>query len=285
VGDELTTRPVPLGHFNVFPLTTGSPPVAFEHLTPQAMMSAARAAPEAPDGGAGAKIVQLNHPRMGSIGYLELLHFDPRDVAAWRSRSPLAELGFDAIEVFNGDHYAEVDEVRRAMIDWYALLDAGIHVTATGNSDSHRMTYHECGVPRTFVQVANDDPAHLDALAFVEAIRAGRVVVSSGVLVRIDVAGHGPGESVPAGEVKVHVTADAPPWVDVSRVELVSHGRVLHAWTGPFAHGVRRLDATFATTLVAGDWVIAVASGEGEMKFLARPGAKPFGFTNPVWAR
>jgi hypothetical protein len=285
VGDEVTTRPVPLGHYNVFPLAPGSAPVAFDHVTPQAAMSAARAAPGEPDGGAGTKVVQLNHPRMGSIGYFELLHFDPRDVAAWRSRSPLAEMGFDAIEVFNGDHYARIPEVRAVMNDWYALLDAGIHVTATGNSDSHRTSYHECGVPRNFVRVADNDPAHLDVSAFVDAIRAGHVVVSSGVLVRIDVAGHGPGETVPAGGVNVHVTADAPPWVDVSRVELVSHGRVLHAWTGPFARGVRRLDATFATTLVAGDWVIAVASGEGEMTFLARPGATPFGFTNPVWAK
>ncbi len=285
VGDELTTRPVPLGHYNVFPLAAGSLPVAFEHVTPQAAMSAARKAAADPGGGAGTKIVQLNHPRIGSIGYFELLHFDPRDVAAWQARSPLAEMGFDAIEVFNGDHYARIPEVRAVMNDWYALLDAGQHITATGNSDSHRTSYHECGVPRNFVQVADDAPAHLDVRAFVDAIRAGHVVVSSGVLVRIDVAGHGPGETVAAGNVNVHVTADAPPWIDVSRVELVSHGRVLHAWTGPFARAVRRLDATFAATLTAGDWVIAVASGEGEMKFLARPGAKPFGFTNPVWAR
>jgi hypothetical protein len=285
VGDEVTTRPVQLGHFNVFPLAPGSAPVAFEHITPQAIMSAARAAPSAPDGGAGEKIVQLNHPMMGSIGYLELLHFDPRDVAGWRRREPLAEMGFDAIEVFNGDHYAAIPEVQKVMGDWYALLDAGVHATATGNSDSHRVTYHECGVPRNYVQMADDDPAHLDGTAFVEAIRAGHVVVSSGVLVRVDIGGHGPGETVPAGDVKVHVTADAPPWVDVTRVELVSHGKVLHTWTGPFAHGVRRLDASFATTLATGDWVIATASGEQEMKFLARAGAKPFGFTNPVWVK
>jgi hypothetical protein len=71
--------------------------------------------------------------------------------------------------------------------------------------------------------------------------------------------------------------------VDVSRVELVSHGQTLHAWTGPFAAGSRRLDARFTTTLKKGDWVVAVARGEKPMAFLARPGAKPFGFTNPVW--
>ncbi len=285
VGDEVTTRPVPLGHFNVFPLAAGSPPLPFEKLAPQALVAAARAAPSDPTGRVGDKVVQLNHPRMGSIGYLELEHFDERDVADWRARSPLGEMGFDAIEVFNGDHYAAIPEVRRVMNDWYALMDAGVHITATGNSDSHRVTYHECGVPRNLVQVGDDDPAKLDARAFVDAIRTGKVVVSSGVLVRIDVGGHGPGETVAAGDAKVHVTADAPPWVDVTRVELVSHGKVLHAWTGPFARGVRRLDATLDAKLASGDWVIAVAGGEAPMKFLPRDGAKPFGFTNAVWAR
>ncbi len=52
---------------------------------------------------------------MGNIGYLELLRFDSRDVAGWRSASPLAELGFDAIEVFNGDHYAAIDQVEAVL--------------------------------------------------------------------------------------------------------------------------------------------------------------------------
>jgi hypothetical protein len=172
------------------------------------------------------------------------------------------------------------------MRDWCALLDAGVHITATGNSDSHKLTYHECGVPRNLVHVGgvgDDDPAHFDETRFVDAVRSGRVVVSGGPVVQIEVAGHGVGESAPAGEQDVHVTVDAPPWVDVSRVEIVTHGRSLHAWTGPFAKATRRLDAHFTATLQKGDWVIAVARGEKPMAYLARPGAMPFGFTNPVW--
>jgi len=285
VGDEVTTRDAALGHYNVFPLAPGSDPVPFEHVSPPAVVSAARAAAPA----SRPKVVQVNHPRMGGIGYFELLRFDPRDVAGWRSGSSLVEAGFDAIEVFNGDHYSDLGEVERVMRDWYALLDAGVRMTATGNSDSHKITYHECGVPRNLVlvgQAGDDDPARFDAAAearFVDAVRAGHVVVSSGPFVRLEVAGHGVGDTAPAGEQEVHVMVDAPPWVDVSRVELVKHGETLKAWTGPFATGTRRLDARFTTTLVKGDWVVAVARGEREMKFLARPGAKPFGFTNPVW--
>ncbi|HTQ45848.1 MAG TPA: CehA/McbA family metallohydrolase [Polyangiaceae bacterium] len=287
VGDEVTTRGVPLGHFNVFPLAPGADPVPFDHATPAEVASAARAA--APPGD---KVVQLNHPRMGSIGYFELLRFDPRDVAGWRTRSPLADTGFDAIEVFNGDHYAEIPEVERAMRDWYALLDAGVRITATGNSDSHRVSYHECGVPRNLVRVDDDDPGHWDAdhaaheAAFVAAVRAGHVVVSSGPFVRVDVDGAGPGDDAAAGSHTVHVTVDAPPWVDVTRVELVHRGgETLHTWTGPFAAGTRRLDAKLPLDLAAGDWIVAVARGEREMRFLPRSGAKPFAFTNPVWVR
>jgi hypothetical protein len=277
-GDEVTTRGVSLGHFNAFPLSPGSPPIAFDHVAPATIVSAARAAPPGGD-----KVVQLNHPRMGSIGYFELARFDWRDVEGWRVRSPLIETGFDAIEVYNGDDYSKVDNIERVMRDWYALLDAGVRITATGNSDSHKLTYHECGVPRNLVQLAVDDPAGFDAARFIEAVRSGRVIVSSGPVARLEVAGHGIGETAPAGQQEVHVTVDAPPWVDVSRVELVRRGERLQVWTGPFARGVRRLDARLTATLNKGDWIIAVARGERPMSFLARPGAKPLSFTNPVW--
>ena len=279
IGDEVTTRGVPLGHFNVFPLVSGSAPIPFDRIAPPALVAAARAAPPADRD----KVVQLNHPRMGSIGYFELLRFDRRDIPAWRERSPLIETSFDAIEVFNGDDYAKPEEVERVMRDWYALLDAGVHATATGNSDSHKLTYHECGVPRNLVRIGVDDPARFDERRFIDAVRRGRVVVSSGPVVMMEVAGHAVGESVPAGDQEIHVTVDAPPWVDVSSVEIVRRGEPLHTWTGPFATAVRRLDARFSATLDKGDWVIAVARGDKPMTFLARPGAKPLSFTNPVW--
>ena len=280
VGDEVTTRGVLMGHFNVFPLQRGAEPIAFDRVTPAALVAAARSA--APP---GPRIVQVNHPRMGSIGYLDLLRFDSRDVAGWRDRSPLGELGFDAIEVFNGDHYASIAEVERVMSDWYAMLDAGVRMTATGNSDSHRITYHEAGVPRNFVRVDDDAPAHFDEARFIEAVRAGRVVVSSGPFVKLEVSGHGVGDDAPPGDDEVHVIVDAPDWIDVSRVDVLVRGQVLRTWSSGFQGPTRRLDATFRSTLRAGDWVIAVVRGERPMEYLPRAGAKPFAFTNPVWIK
>lgn len=278
VGDEISTRGVLMGHFNVFPLAAGSDPPPYENIGPPKLLARARAAPPAE-----AKIAQINHPRMGDIGYLELLRFDPRDVARWHADSPLAETGFDAIEVFNGDHYARITEVERCLSDWYALLDAGIRMTATGNSDSHKITYHEAGTPRNLVEIPDDDPAHFDRARFVDAVRRGHVVVSSGPLVRLTVDGRGPGESVAPGERRISVTVDAAPWVDVTAVDLVAHGKKLQSFAVPRSTAARRFETTVTRTLVHGDWIVAVARGERPMDFLHSPGAPPFAFTNPVW--
>jgi len=156
-------------------------------------------------------------------------------------------------------------------------------VTATGNSDSHKLTYHECGVPRNLVRIGDDDPQTFDEASFVAAVRGGHVVVSSGPFVRLEVNGHGVGESAPSGDLDVHVMVEAPPWIDVSRVELVKRGEPVQTWTVPLGHAPKRFDAHTTQSLKTGDWVIAIVRGDKPMTFLPRPGAKPFAFTNPVW--
>ncbi len=280
IGDEITTKGTLYGHFNLFPLALGGTPVPFERTTPRAIVDASRAATPADR----PKVLQLNHPRMGDIGYFDILGFDPKDVAGWQARTPLAELGFDAIEVFNGDHYAQLDQVERCLRDWFALLDAGKRMTATGNSDSHKLAYHEAGVPWNYVQIANDDPAKLDERAFVDAVRKGRVVVSSGPFVRLTANKKEIGDSVSAGDVDIAVRVDAPPWVDVDRVEIVGRGgAILQTWGVKSSTTPKRLDVRTKLALKRGDWIIAIARGTKPMTFLHRPGAKPFAFTNPIF--
>jgi hypothetical protein len=296
VGDEITTKGVYYGHFNAFPLPSGAEPVPYTEIAPRQIFEAARKLGPLGPG----TIVQVNHPRMGGIGYFDLLRFDREDVAGWARRVPLADMGFDAIEIFNGDHYALIHKVEECLRDWYALLDAGYRFTATGNSDSHRLSFHEPGVPRNLVAVPDDDPARFDERAFADAVRRGRVVVSSGPFIRFDVAGKGPGETVPPGDVDVSIVVDAPPWVDVDRVELVGRGgETLAEWTaasqaaaqatpgaqaGAAPQGAHRFEIRTTRTLRKGDWLVAVARGSRPMTYLYRPGARPFAFTNPVRA-
>jgi hypothetical protein len=277
VGDEVTTEEPRIGHFNVFPLAPGSAPLAFRHARPAELFAAARRA--APEG-----VVQVNHPRMGSIGYFELYRLDRGAVKRWTEEAAHAPLAFDAIEIFNGDHYPELGAVDALLGDWYALLDAGHRLTATGNSDSHKIAYQEAGMPRNFVALEPDDPARFDAAAFVRAVRAGRVVVSSGPFVELTAGGGGPGDTVPAGALAVGLRVQAPSWMDVAEVELVRRGEVVRRWdvTG---RARPRLQARATVTASSGDWLLAIARGQKPMKHLYRPGALPFAFTNPVWVK
>lgn len=282
VGDEVTTRGVEFGHFNVFPLAAGGPPVPYENTAPGALFAAARdAEPAGRD-----KVVQVNHPRMGPIGYFELLRFDPDDVAGSRIRTPAFDTSFDAIEVFNGDDYEHVERIETCLRDWFALLNAGVRVTATGNSDSHKLTYHEAGVPRNFVRTPGDTPAAFDERAFVKAVRDGRVVVSSGPFVELTAGGAQVGDSIaPDNDVDVRVRVQAAPWVDVRTVDLVRRGTVVQSWdVRPSAEPVR-LDASVKLALHGGDWIVAIARGVAPMTLLHRPGARPLGFTNPIFVK
>ena len=281
VGDEITTREPSFGHVQRLPhcAATWKPPT-FEHAIPSGDVrgGAARGAPGL------VPIVQINHPRMGGIGYWELLRFDRDDVARWRERSNLAALDFDAIELFNGDHYAQIGKVEDAMKDWTALLKAGFRPTATGNSDSHKLVFAEAGVPRNLVKVAVDDPAQLDVKDFVASMRAGHVVVVSGPFIRMKAGDKDIGDDVPEGDVELEVEVDAAPWVDVSRVDLVVRGEVAKTWTA-FDKGVVRLHEKTTLHLNRGDFVIAIARGSKAMTYLHRGGARPFSFTNPIFAR
>jgi len=278
VGDEVTTRDAPWGHFNVFPLLPTSPPLAWVGTLPAELFAEARS--QKPLG--ANTIVQVNHPRMGGIGYFDLLRIDTADLKGFLARAPLADLGFDLLEVYNGDHSRFLGSVLAVMRDWYALLDAGFHTVATGNSDSHKAAYHEAGLPRNLVFVGNDQRGAFSEAAFVAALRSGNVSVSGGPFVRIDVGGKVMGETASAGEHDVTIRVDAPPWIDVDRIELVKNGALLRS----FAVAGRKGEVVKVSreALAAGDWVIAIARGSKPMDAYA-PGVLPFAFTNPVFVR
>jgi hypothetical protein len=281
IGDEITTRDASFGHFNAFPLEAGMAPFVYKDTLPSAIFGAVHAAkPYGKD-----TILQVNHPRMAGIGYFDLLRFDPGDIPGWLKRSPLADLGFDAIEVFNGDHYTKIAKVEEVLADWYALLNAGYRSTATGNSDSHRVSFHEPGTPRNLVRVADDDPKKLDERAFIDAVRGGRVIVSSGPFVTLNVGDKGIGDTIAEGEAEIALAVDGPAWVDISEVQLVKRGTVFKSWKIDKKQGKRPWQFRTKEVLKKGDWVIAIVRGLTPMTYLYRSGATPFAFTNPVFVK
>ncbi len=277
IGDEVTTEDTPFGHFNVFPLERGSAPLRFEGTSPSALFAEARSRkPLLAD-----TILQVNHPRMGDIGYFDLVRLDAGDITGTLRRRP-DWLGFDALEVYNGDDAVEIANVEWVMRDWQALLAAGLRVTATGNSDSHRLTFHEPGLPRNLVAVPVDEPRSFDPAPFLSSVRDGRVIVSGGPVVRLEIDGVGMGGTVEPGSRQVHAWADAPPWMDVTSLEVWTGTRVVARAEAPFASASHRAELQESVALLPGDHVFAVVRGKREMDVLWRRGVVPFAFTNAV---
>ncbi len=140
IGDELTTNG--WGHFGAFPLPrdaarAGEGAVLVHGRVPEDFFKDVRR--EAP----GA-IINVHHPRIDAeIGYFDLGQFDARNDRAGRRGF---SWDFDALEVMNGYQDPVRRSVDRVVDDWFALLNHDHLVTATGNSDTHHLTYNIGGL-------------------------------------------------------------------------------------------------------------------------------------------
>jgi len=286
-GVEVTTFNPRFGHFGVFPWSgTNVPP--YRGTTAAAIITHARRVPE--------RVVQVNHPRLPQgIGYFTIANFDPRS-----GRIPAGmRADFDTIEVYNGYEAGQRHLVERVMEDWYALLNLGKHIYATGSSDSHRIMYQWAGYPRTYA-LANDSGT-MDTKEIVAAIKKGHSFVTSGPIVEFEA---GPNKARPGDEVVVKagtpLTAKlrvrAAPWVDVTAVDILAGippqakdqvGTVVSVYKKsiPSTHDVVRFDESLSIDLPAGArWIIVIARGERPLDdVLPFMPIQPLGFTNPVW--
>jgi hypothetical protein len=273
VGNELTTSlpnpafPNSFGHHNIFPLKV-------DQFAPRRGAPATEYVPSATfydrsqlNNPGVEKVIQLNHPRSGVagltlIGLFNIIGFNPTQTV-----SPQLLLGsqlgtgtrnidFNAMELLNGDNIGQFQQVRN---DWASLINQGFIKTATAVSDSHRVVVESPGFPRSFVATPTDDPSAVKDDMITSAVRAGRVVGSSGPFIRFDIEGQPLGSLVKKtkGKVKLNITVTAPAWVPVEEVRILANGkqvmafdattnpRVAAAPTDPTSNqGVERFKAT-----------------------------------------
>jgi hypothetical protein len=164
---------------------------------------------------------------------------------------------------------------------WYAALDAGLRVTATGGEDSisnlHRSKL--VGSFRTYVHTGDRG---LDMEAWFEGLRAGRAFVSSGPLLRLEVEGRGPGETLQLerGGARVKVLAEVDSITPLERVELIWKGEVVRE----LELAPDRRSARFEEALAvdASGWYHLRAEGSPEERYPLDV-AWAQGFTNPVF--
>jgi hypothetical protein len=286
-GDEITTGK--WGHFGAFPLphemeTEGHGAIPVRKKTAIDIFASVRkTAPTA--------VIDIHHPRLEKgIGYFYLGKFD--DVNDRSTRKGFS-YDFDAIEVLNGYQDTNRKTIDRVMQDWFALLDRGHIVTATGNSDTHHLNYNLGGYPRNYVLVPNDDPQLVSADDVAKGVKAHHSYFTTGPIVEFHVGTTDIGDIAPApgGKATAEITVRAAPWISVSRVIVYVAGKEVKRWdiAEPAAgkeeiqrfHSMLDLDVphdTYAIVRVEGDGSLSPVVGGGK-----DINVHPFALTNPIF--
>lgn len=211
---------------------------------------------EAFGAGQPGRVIQVNHPRSGSAAF-SALGYEP----SAPDPELLALFTFNAVEVHNGGHA----DFEQGLIDWLSLVGEGLPIAATGVSDSHNLGAY-CGHARTYVEVADDDPATLVRTDVDAAVLAGRTMVSSGPFV---VAQKGQ----TAGSV--HVRVAAPSWMDVDSLTLYTDAGIdQEIALEPSDGSTTRFDDDIVLNFAAAEFVTVVVRGDQS--------SPPFGHKEPA---
>jgi len=293
IGCEVTTD---FGHFNSFPIETGSTPPDHRLRNWPELMESIRAVP-------GTQIVVLNHPRDTHANFQPFAATNFNSVSGENLRG--ARFTLDALEVINSG--AQQSDWMLPFRDWFALLNHGYGVTAVAASDSHDVSRFIVGQGRSYLAAEDFDPGHIDVARACESIRRGRVLVSLGLLTKMTVDGRfGVGDlaTVQGKTIQVQIEILAPSWIEADRVELFANGVKIqesrlegHSISRPTRAGSRpwRRTVSWRIRRPAHDvYLVAIASGPG-VTAPYWPIARPFqpssiawqprviGATNPIW--
>jgi hypothetical protein len=284
-GDEITTTA--WGHFGAFPLRAnegelGQGAIATGSNTPRQMFAEIRT--KAP-----AALIDVHHPRLES-GHIGYFHLAGLDEVTGKAKKPGFSFDFDAIEVLNGYQDPDRTSVNRVIGDWIAFLDSGKHVAATGNSDSHHMTFNLGGYPRNYVAVGEVPNAKIDPAVVAAAVKAGHSYFTTGPIVDATIDGKGLGEVVTAtaGKVLLKLTVRAANWISTSTITILGpHGAVLATRTIPNSTKAIRFDETIPLDMATDGYAIVRVDGERPMApnvgDLSSFPVYPLAVTNPIW--
>ena len=285
-GDELTTNG--WGHYGAFPLPQDTARagqgaiLVHGHNAKEIFANVREHAPEA--------IINVHHPRIDpGVGYFIVGEFDPHSDRAGRAGF---SFNFDALEVLNGYQDPLRKSVDRTIDDWLGLLNHGHIVTATGNSDTHHLTYNMGGYPRNYVRVRDDRPGKVTPGEVAASVKNHQAFFTTGPFVRFRSGKGDMGDLVPApgGKATLDIQVDAAPWISVSRVILYVSGKEAKRWAVPKSQEVVRFhvrhDITlpssavdgYAVVRVDGDKILAPVVGDNRTFAVY-----PLALTNPIF--
>jgi hypothetical protein len=285
LGNEVTPDhwgvPQAIGHFGVFPV-----PRDFDPQVYQASWQSPAGLLERLDAVFPDSLIQVNHPRWdATIGYFSAAGFNPLDMHI-DERLGLSHL--DAIEVWNSH---EIDTtggtpLETLLQDYYALLDLGVALVATGNTDTHELSRQPLGYPRNCIRVPDDGHPGLTPEAVTDGVSQGKVMVTSGPWLEVTIDGHGPGERVMRPDAPVlDVQVDAASWVPVERLQVIVNGRTVETRQlrslPALLHIPLQLPDAVSYIMVLVDALPPLPNVGGSLRFPQRSLA----FTNPIWVQ
>jgi len=266
--------------------------------------------------GDSSTLVQLNHPYYATgyanIGWLDKSGFNPSVPipATWPGnslptnaflRKPSQVTGsttqgidFDAIELWAGGSTVQGRPARAA---WFSLLNQGFLKVGVANGDSHN-TARSAGYPRNLVYLGTSDPSQVTPAQVAAAVRAGKVIGTTGPIPSITVDGAGMGQLVTdtSGTVNVAVKVQAAPWVPVDEIRIVVNGNVAQTIPLPALdpEPTVRYDNTLPIPITKDSWIVVEAGATLPADPTQEPpipyaytrvttGFPPLSFTNPVF--
>ncbi len=236
-------------------------------------------------------VIQVNHPRAGSLGYFNNISLDQESAA---TALPELDTGFNILEVLNGPYYYSSNQA--AIEDWFHLLNRGYYFPIVGSSDSHGIDRGEPGYSRTYVQYSGAGAERLDQASLLQAIRKGRAFATNGPIISLLVNGQsamGDLLRAPGGKVDLKLEVSGAPWVAVDEVRLILNGQrriifPVHAE----AKSIRKFEQEISLTLRQDTYLCLEAIGKTTLfPVLQRAsrsgdledGTLPYALTNPVF--
>jgi hypothetical protein len=170
---------------------------------------------------------------------------------------------------------------RAPFFPWYAVLNNGLRVTATGGEDSMSDLHISklVGSSRTYVYTAGKG---LDARAWMDGLRNGNAFMSTGPLLGFTVNGNIPGEEVILSERGG--TVEIAGWVrsitPLDKVMLISNGDVLDEIS--LAADRKTVEFKRQVKVTRSSWFHLRVEGRPEERSPLDTGFAQ-AFTNPVW--
>lgn len=246
-----------------------------------------------------AELVELATPRQaGAKGaFLDYAKYNPHQTFTLNGKEARDTLNaIDVFEIYDGgENFAYT---YAALQDWYSLIAQNVFKPAVGHNDLADLTGlngQRLGAPRTFVYLNKSETP--SAAGILDAMRAGRSIVSGGPLVHLDVGGVLPGGTYDAGKDATTVLPDiyfnlkvsAPSQVGVSRAYLCVNGTDLY-YIALGGAAPTLIDAKLHFTVPRKDagfqdswFVVLVVADPAADSAPTYPKRPPFAVTNPIF--